>query len=47
MKPSMNSRCVILAKELFIDMKDLKNTGNTRTNKNRDDTNLIKKKGSI
>ena len=45
MKPAMNSRDVILTKEFFVDKKDLKNIGNTRINKNRDDTNRGKKKG--
>ena len=46
MKPAMNSRDVILAKELFVDKKDLKNTDNICINKNRDDTNHGKKKTS-
>ena len=47
MKSAMNSRGVILAKELFVDKKDLKNSDNTRINKNSDDTNHGKKKGSF
>ena len=38
MKPSKNSG-VVLAKELFAGKEDLKNTDNTRINKNRADTN--------
>ena len=44
MKPAMNSRGMILGKEMFVDKKDLKNTNNIRINKNRDDTNNGKKK---
>ena len=44
MKPAMNNQSVILAKELLVDMKDLKNTDNNRTNKNREDTNHSKEK---
>ena len=39
MKTSKNSCGVVLAKELFADKEDLKNTDNTRINKNRADTN--------
>ena len=46
MKPGMNNRGVILAKELFVDKKDLNNTDNTHINKNCDDTNHGKKKAS-
>ena len=44
MKPAMNSRGVTLAKELFIDKKDLMNIDNILINKNRSDTNYAKKK---
>ena len=44
MKLVMNTRSVILAKELFAGMKDLKYTDNTRKSKNCDDTNHDKKK---
>ena len=48
MKPAMNSRGVILTKELIFDKKkDLKNTDNTHINKNRDYTNNGKKKGTF
>ena len=44
MKPAMNCRGNILAKELFVDQKDLKNTGSIRINKNCDSTNRGKKR---
>ena len=44
MKPPMNNRGVILAKEFFDEKKDLKNTENNRISKNRDDSNHGKKK---
>ena len=44
MKRSMNSRGVILAEELFVDKKDLRNTSNSRINKNRNATNHGKKR---
>ena len=43
-KPAINSRGVILAKELFVDKKDLMNIDNILINKNRSDTNYAKKK---
>ena len=39
MKPLMKNSGLKLAKDLFINKKDLKNTDNMRINKNCDDTN--------
>ena len=39
MKPVMNSRRMMLTKELFVDKKDLKKTDRNCINKNHDDTN--------
>ena len=45
MKPAINSLVVILAKELFVNKKYLKNADNIRINKNYDNTNRgIKKR---
>ena len=44
MKPAVNSRGVILTKELFLDKKDLENTDHIRINKDRNDTSHGKRK---
>ena len=44
MKPLMKNSGLKLAKDLFINKKDLKNTDNMRINKNCDDTNHGKQK---
>ncbi len=44
MEPAMNSCSVILAKELFVKKKYLKNTNKSWIKKNRDDSNHGKKK---
>ena len=44
MKPAMNNRTVKLAKELFVDKKNLLNTDNIHINKNCDNTNHDKMK---
>ena len=40
----MNNHGEIMVKESFVDKKDLKNTENTRINKNRNDNNHGKTK---
>ena len=44
MKPAINNRGVILAKDLFVDKKNLMNTDVIHINKNEDDFNYGKKK---
>ena len=46
MKPTISNHGMILAKEQFVDKKDIKKTDNIRLNKSRDNIHHGKKKVS-